>query len=38
MSLPYARATISARDATALRTSASCLYLKKVMQTHAIMI
>ena len=28
MSLPYARATISARDAAALRTSAPCLYLK----------
>ena len=28
MSLPYARATVSSRDAAALRTSAPCLYLK----------
>ena len=28
MSLPYARATVSARDAAVLRISAPCLYLK----------
>ena len=28
MSLPYARATVSVRDAAVLRTSAPCLYLK----------
>ena len=28
MSLPYARVTVSARDAAALCTSAPCLYLK----------
>ena len=28
MSLPYARATVSARDAAVLRTSAPCLDLK----------
>ena len=28
MSLPCARATVSARDAAVLRTSALCLYLK----------
>ena len=28
MNLPYARATVSARDAVVLRTSAPCLYLK----------
>ena len=29
MSLPYARATVSAHNAAVLRTSAPCLYLKK---------
>ena len=28
MSLPYARATVSARDVAILRASAPCLYLK----------
>ena len=37
MSLPYARATVSARDAAILRTSASCLYLKNDM-THSLSI
>ena len=49
MGLPYARATISTRAATVLRTSAPCLYLKNdvahglsiggmQMQIHAIVI
>ena len=38
MSLPYARVTISARDAAVLRTSAHCLYLKKNDVAHGLSI